>query len=260
MRTIFVAMLAAVPSASLAADAFPDAVSPPEAVEVREVVIDLGLGAQMQPTFPASQEYEVVPWPIVDLQFLRLPVVGEVVTGRARAITIFPAFNIVGERDDTDTAFLLGTQDVDVAVELGPGIAFRSGPFRAFVEARYGVSGHNAFVGEAGVEVIIDSFDRLTLSVGPRLSAASDDYMETYFGVGPGAAVLPEFDPSGGLKDVGVAAEAVYELTDALRLHGRGEFWTFVGDAADSPITREGDNTQFTLGVGLSYRFGLDLF
>jgi MipA family protein len=33
-----------------------------------------------------------------------------------------------------------------------------------------------------------------------------------------------------------------------------------IGDAADSPITKAGDDDQLTVKLGLSYRFGLKLF
>ncbi len=58
----------------------------------------------------------------------------------------------------------------------------------------------------------------------------------------------------------GIDRRAVYELTDRLNLIGEAEFYHFVGDAADSPITQRGETSQFRVGLGLSYEFGLDLF
>lgn len=252
--------LCAAPTLAAAADIIDDQVAVPEAVETREIVLDLGAGVQLQPKFPTSREYEAVPYPIVRLRFLRLPIIGDVVTGRERALSIYPSFNFIGERSESDAAYLVGTRDVDFAVELGGGIAYRTGPFRIFGEARYGVTGHNGLVAEAGIDAIIDVFDRFELRVGPRISAATDDYMDTYFGVDTPTPFLDAFDPDAGFRDVGLAAEATYELTDNVLIHGRAGFTTYIGDAADSPITEQGSETEGTVGIGITYRFGLDLY
>lgn len=251
---------AALMTASAARAADPTAVEPPQAVETREIVIDLGMGAQVQPKFPTANRYEVVPYPLVGLRFLRLPVLGEVVTGRERALSIYPSFGFIGERKSTDASYLVGTPDTDFAFELGAGVAYRTGPFRAFVQGRYGVTGHNGFVAEAGVDAVINPFDRLELRVGPRVSVADEEYMETYFGVDVATPFLDAYSPSAGVKDVGIAAEATYELTEKVRIHGRAGFFSYVGEALDSPITENGSSIEGTVGIGLTYRFGLDLF
>lgn len=228
--------------------------------EQREIVVDLGLGAQLQPKFPSSEEYIFVPWPIADLKFLRLPVIGEVVTGRPRAISVYPSFRFLGERDQNDASYLAGTDDVDVAVELGGGVAVQRGPFRGFVELRKGVTGHSGFVADVGADFVARQHERFEVSAGPRLQLASDDYMDTYFGVDPGAAVLPPFDPEGGLTKVGLEAEATYAITRSVRLHALAGYDRFVGDAEDSPIVQAGNRDEFRVGVGISYRFGVDLY
>ncbi len=231
----------------------------PEAVEVRDIILDLGIGGMVQPTFPSSKEYEIVPWPIVDLQFLRLPVFGEVVDGKVRAFSIYPSIGFVGEREQSDASYLEGTQDVDASFELGPGVAFQAGWVRAFAEVRYGITGHNGFVADLGVDVTTSPINRFTVSAGPRLSLADDEYMDAYFAV-PGGAVLDEYDPSGGFKSAGLEIEASYAVTEALRIVGEASWTRYIGDAADSPIVEAGNEDDFTIGLGLSYRFGLDLY
>ena len=230
------------------------------ASEVREVVVDLGVGARLEPDYPAAEEYGFQPWPIIDLQFLRLPLIGEVVTGRKRAISLYPAFHIVGERDPSDASYLAGTRDVDTAVELGAGVRAQRGNIAGFVEARYGVTGHSGVVADLGVDFVTSQHARFEASIGPRLSLASEDYMETYFGVGPGAAVLAPYDADGGVRSVGLEADASYALTKKVRLHGYTAYNRFVGEAGDSPIVDAGNQDEVRVGLGISYRFGLDLY
>lgn len=232
----------------------------PEAVDARDIVLDVGFGALLQPQFPSAEKYSVAPWPLVGLHYLRLPVFGEVVTGKTSVITLYPSFDFIGEREQDDAAYLAGTDDLDFGFDVGPGLAVRYGAFRGFAEVRYGVTGHSGFVGEAGLDVVIDQLGSWQVSAGPRVSVASDDYMDTYFGVPVGAAVLAPYDPDGGIKDIGVALNASYALTEAVRVVGTASWRHYVGDAADSPIVEAGNVDDFTIGLGLTYRFGLDLY
>ncbi len=243
-----------------AADPYAPPPETPEVVEHRDIVLDLGIGAQLQPQFPSSDKYMFTPWPIAGLHFLRVPILGEVVDGKARVISIYPAYDFTGTREEDDARYLNGTGKVDWSVELGPGIAFSRGPIRAFAEVRYGLTGHNGFVGEVGVDFIANQFARFEVRGGPRLSVASDDYMDTYFGVPTTATELAPYDPSGGIKDVGLALQATYRITEKLSLRGKAEYTRYVGDAADSPIVKAGNTDEFVVGIGFSYLFGLDLY
>ncbi|MEM6846925.1 MAG: MipA/OmpV family protein [Pseudomonadota bacterium] len=238
-------------------------VDAPDAVEAREIVFDVGLGARLQPVFPSSQKYEVVPMPLFGMHFLRLPFFGEVVDNdrKPSVFSIYPSFAFVGERDDVDASYLAGIPDVDSAIELGAGVALRYRFVRAFAQVRYGVTGHSGFVGEGGIQLIHKFLDdRLTLSGGPRVSLASEDYMDTYFTVGPGATVLPQYTANAGFKDVGVGLQAVYELTERVRVVGHATYTHFVGEAGDSPIVAAGNKDELRIGVGLTYRLGFDLY
>jgi len=245
-------------TAAVAADQVSLTAPVPEA-ERRDIVFDLGLGARLGPKFPSAKEYVFSPWPIAELKFLRLPGIGEVVTGRRRAVTIYPAFAFIGERSAADASYLAGTPDVDLAVELGGGIRAQYGIVRGFVEVRQGVTGHSGLVGELGADVVTRPIERLEVSLGPRATLASDDYMDTYFAVGPGAAALPAYDPDAGLVKLGAELDATYVLTERVRVHGYAAYNRFVGDAADSPIVEAGNDDEMRLGIGLTYRFGVDL-
>lgn len=231
----------------------------PEAVEYRDIIIDLGFGGQLEPKFPSAKKYVVNPWPIASLEFLRLPFFGEVVTGEEAPFYVYPSFDFIDEREEDDARYLDGLGDTDFAVELGLGAAAQYSFVKVFAEVRYGITGHNGFVGEGGIDFKYED-PRWEVAIGPRVSLASDDYMDEYFSVSRSATRLPEYQADGGFKDVGVELAASYAITEKVRLQGKAEYTHFVGDAQDSPIVESGNDDEFMVGLGLTYRFGLDLY
>lgn len=108
---------------------------------------------------------------------------------------------------------LEGLDDVDAAFELGATIGYRHGMWRGFATLRHGFGGHDGLIGEVGVDAIVEPTPRLSVSLGPRLHFADSEYLDTYLGVSTAEAAasgLDEFDPDGGLKGVGLEAEARY--------------------------------------------------
>ena len=238
----------------------PTDVEIPAAVEVRQIVFDIGGGVTFSSKWPTSKIYEPGALPLFALQYLRLPYFGEVVKEEKKVFSIFPSFNYVEERSSSDASYLAGIPDRDFALELGPGAAVRLGAFRGWGDLRYGFTGHNGFVGNFGVQYIASPVDKLEVAIGPRIGVASDNYMETYFGVLLTATALAPYDPSGGIKDIGFTIDASYEITERIRLVARGGYRHYVFDALDSPITDAGNDQEFSIGVGLTYRFGFNLF
>lgn len=74
------------------------------------------------------------------------------------------------------------------------------------------------------------------------------------------ASGLAEGDPDGGIRGVGLAAEARYALTPQWSLVGEAGYERLTGAAAASPIAEAGNVNQFNAGIGLTCRFGLDLY
>lgn len=236
------------------------------AVATSQFVIDLGLGASTGPRYDGSDEYLVQPVPILGFSRIRLPGLGQF--GGAsprRGFFVFPTFDYIGERKASDDRDLRGTQDIDWALALGLGAGYRYDWFRAFAQVDYGFNGYSGFRGQIGADVIAEPADRWSMSLGPRVSFAGGDYMDTYFGVSASEAAdsdgrLTAFEADGGLRAVGVSGLASYALTDQLFLLMNARYDRLVGDAADSPVVTVGDEDQYTLGLGLSYRFAFDVF
>lgn len=228
-----------------------------------DIVIDLGVGGMVQPKFASSDDYIILPYPLVAVSYLRLPIFGEVVSAPTRAFSIYPSINFVGSRSSDDASYLTGMDDVDFAFELGPGIAYRYGMLRGFVEARYGITGHNGVVGDAGLDLVLEPMERVQVSFGPRVGFASDDYVETYFGVSASEAItsaFSEYHPSGGFTDVGIGGRITYDWTEKTKLHLVADYSRYIGDVADSPVVQAGSEDQFYVGIGITYRFSFNLY
>jgi len=232
-----------------------------------QYVLDIGVGGLLKPKYPGANRYFFVPFPIIGVGRFYVPGFGQVVDGKKvkRGFYLYPSFDFNGKRKASDSSNLTGTNTIDWALELGVGAAYRYDWLRGFVELRQGINGHKGQVADFGIDFIINPSDRLEVVFGPRASWASDDYMNTYFGVtaaeaaAPGS-ILSAFDADAGFKTVGLAIRASYGWTENTTLHLRGGWDRFVGDAAKSPIVNVGSEDQFSIGAGVSYRFAFDVF
>ncbi|WP_414832034.1 MipA/OmpV family protein [Afifella sp. YEN Y35] len=228
-----------------------------------DLILELGAGASVQPAYEGADDYTVQPQPFVALHYLSLPVFGEFGGKPEQGLSVSPSFRVVRERDDSDYSKLRGIGDVDTAVELGGAVKYRWNDLEAYLALRRGVTGHDGFVGETGVNLVTHPTNKLEITAGPRLSFADAEYLQTYLGITPeqaAASGLAVFDPDGGIKGVGASLEARYAFTENWSVVGQASYERLVGDAADSPITDVGSENQFTAALGLTYKFGLDLF
>lgn len=218
----------------------------------------LGAGFSISPSYLGSDEYEV--GPDVQMRFSNVRLPGLLSFGspseNAAGLGLRGGLRYIGSRRPSDDDSLKGTNTIDRSVELGIGLGYEAEDWRAFGEVRYGVLGHNAWVGEAGADALFRPSDDLMINLGPRAHFGSDRFMDTYFGVsGEEAAAAPELDefsPSGGLYAVGVELGARYAFSDSWGLEGAASYDRLVEDAGDSPITDAGSRDQFGIRFGIT--------
>lgn len=217
-------------------------------------------GVQVRPEFPGSDEYEV--GPDLGFSFGSLEIgrfgIGDPDPGLVRTgLGLRGTFRYVGERESGEFEELRGLDDVDAALELGVGVSYRQDAYEVFGDLRYGVTGHDSFVGEVGADVFVRPTDRLTLNAGPRVFFAEDGYAQEYFGVSPAEAArstLPAFDAEGGALSAGLEIGAQYRLNESWGIEGAVTYDRLLGDAEDSPITEAGSADQYGVRVGLTRR------
>ncbi|MDX1949415.1 MAG: MipA/OmpV family protein [Rickettsiales bacterium] len=158
-----------------------------------------------------------------------------------------------------ETNALKGLGDIDSAIELGSFVQYSKDNIRSRVELRQGFGGHEGIVADAN----INYFNRvgpLSYSFGPRISFASAEFNNTYYGINQTQATnsgLNQYNANSGFNSYGVGGASTMPLTNSTAVTIFGGFDILGTPASDSPlITNRGDENQFVMGIAYGYRFG----
>jgi outer membrane scaffolding protein for murein synthesis (MipA/OmpV family) len=226
--------------------------------------VTLGLGVDAAPEYFGSEGLAFAPTGAFAIQQLILP--GGFGFGTDAALPTDPGFGLRGgfrfipKRDATEFSELSGLADIDPAFELGAGLFRVTERTRVFAEVRKGFGGHEGWVGEAGIDLLLRPTDRIVLSAGPRAYLGDDTFMRTYFGVTPEEAAGSSFAayrPDGGIVSLGVELNARHYFAEDWSLVGTVGWRRLQGDAARSPITEAGSADQFRARLVVTRTFSL---
>lgn len=170
----------------------------------------------------------------------------------------------VPSRDSSDGHELKGLKKVKWGAEAGGfAEAYPTDWLRARVEVRQGIRAHSGIVADAAVDAFTDITPELRLSGGPRMTMASNDYFNTYYGVNEresAASGLSRYNPGGGIKSVGVGGALTWKASENWTTSTFLEYTRLTGPAADSSLVRErGDRNQLLIGVSASYKFNFTM-
>ncbi len=230
-----------------------------------DLVLTVRAGVQVSPSYLGSSDYEVGPDLAARLDYIRFP--GGFEFGSGRTVGFRTGWGLrgsaryLGERNADEHDEIKGLDDVDWSFELGLGVGYEQRNWRAFTDVRYGVIGHNAWVGEVGADGIAYPVDGLTVTLGPRLSFGTDNFAETYFGVSAdesAASGLDQFNASGGLLGAGMELGARYRFNERWGVEGAATWNRLVNDAGDSPVTATGSADQYEVRLGITRSISLD--
>ena len=174
------------------------------------------------------------------------------------------AGKLIFGRDEDDDDDLRGLDPVRFGGEIG-GFAeiYPTDWLRVRGEVRQGIRSHGGVVAEISADAFQDVSPSVRVSAGPRLSFASADYFDAYYGVDADDAAgsgLGRYSPDGGLKSIGVGGAIDWKATDRITTSVFGEYSRLLGPAADSSLVEErGSPNQLTIGVSARYRFDFTL-
>src|SRR5690606_19487797 len=90
---------------------------------------------------------------------------------------------------------------------------------RLRAEIRHGIRSHNGVVADLSADFFHDVTPTIQVSGGPRVSWASQDYFEAYYGVDgaeSAATGLSPYSPDGGIRSVGVGGAVTWKASDKL--------------------------------------------
>ena len=164
------------------------------------------------------------------------------------------------ERDDVDNNKVDKMSKIKSTTEAGALFGFRNGPWQAQLSFATDVGnehdGYLVYLNGAYTATVNNDFK---LKFGARTTYASDDYMDTYFGVSSSDAArsgLKTYSADSGMKDVGVSVAAIYDLTQNWGIQANVYYSRLLNDAEDSPLVDDvGDKNQLGGGLAISYRF-----
>lgn len=173
-----------------------------------------------------------------------------------------PAIKVKLPRKESDNSALRGLGDVDWTLEAGAFAEYwPSDWLRTRLELRRGFGGHDGIVGDLSADVVMPLTERLTLSGGPRLSAANAEALSPYYSITSSqsaASGLPVYSAGGGLKSWGAGAQVSYQIDPNWRSYWFVEYEQLAGDAAKSPlVTQRGSINQVQVGIGLTRSFDI---
>lgn len=238
----------------------------------REPSAKIGLGIAATPDYEGSNDYEASMLSIIDAKYGQFILSGTSLgltalefefsgaTVDSAQVLMGPLVRYYGGRDADENDALNGLGDVDGGIEAGAFLRATAGPWRFDATAAQDVSGnHDGFLVNFGLKYLAKISSRLTVSAGPSASWASEDYMQSFFGITNSQATRSgkaPFDPDAGFKDVGIQAQLSYALTEQWSLQGQAGYSRLLNDAADSSIVSDdGSPNQARAVLGLSYRF-----
>ena len=159
---------------------------------------------------------------------------------------------------------LIGMGNVKFAGEAGGFVEKQLGARRQWRlrgEVRQGFGGHQGVVADASVSYRTRLGRRTIANIGPSLTAAGSQFVQTYYGVDARQSLrtgLARYDAKGGIVSYGLGGTLIRPLDRRSAITLFSSLDRLTGPAADSPLVRErGRRTQFTLGLGYGFRFGL---
>ena len=187
--------------------------------------------------------------------------IGFVDTGAFRAGAVG---KIVFPRDEGTSPDLAGLDPVRWGGEIG-GFAevYPTDWLRVRGELRHGIRAHDGIIADVAVDAFVDVAPTVRVSGGPRLSFATADYFDAYYGVDAAesaASGLSVYEPGSGLRAVGAGGAVTWKATDKVTASLFGEYSRLMGPAAASSLVRErGSRNQLMFGLSTTYRFDFSL-
>jgi MipA family protein len=222
----------------------------------------VGAMGMFAPSYEGSDEHKFAPFPMIDLTWNERVFLTTRDGLGAYAIStenfkLGGAVNYSFGRDEEDVD-LNGIGGVDGGIAAAAVAKFNYGPFFLGSNLSHQMTGDDTgflltLSGGSALPVTED----LMLMATASLQAADDAYMESYFGVSNAEALaggVNAYEAEAGLKSVGLSVGATYNVTGNWNILALGSYTRLVGDAADSPYTK--DENQFMVGAGLVYQFG----
>lgn len=226
----------------------------------------VGLGFGMAPDYEGSEDYQAVP-----LLMLK----GQYESGRSfeflgtrlrvnllpnQQYSLGPVLQYRAARNNVDNDTVERMNKVDAAVEAGAYAGLNIDNFIASVQAVTDISdAHDGSLVTLTGGYKFVAMPDLVLIPTLETTWASDDYMQTYFGIDSrdsSRTGLARYNADSGMKDVGIGLMVDYRPWEQWGVVGLLKYNKLLNDAKDSPLVDDlGDSGQILVGAMATYRW-----
>ena len=241
----------------------------------RNWVLLIGGGAEVHPKYIGADEVEISPIPAIIARYntqyidffidveqgaglsFKLPQYTSaslstgINLGRGRSNT---AMSVLRRTAELEMSYLLFGR-LDIPLPLGTlGAQLSYIPISAdYDEAEFKDKDYDGILTEFGWDVEFWLRENLRLGTGIGMSFANDDYAKAVYGVEYETERLKKFDPIHGMQNLDMSLELIYMFNQRFGTAMMTEISYLVGDAADSPLTRQ--EVQPFGGLFMFYNF-----
>jgi len=170
------------------------------------------------------------------------------------------AFNVRGERKQSDLrdAGFIGIASVDTTFELGGFAMRRFGMLELGIDVTRGVNGHKGLLITPELAYESDNKASLRWRIAAIANYGNTRYNDAYFsnsGARFNGTSIADYAAGSGMRDIGLRATIIYDLSDQWSLISRAGVQRYLGDAKDSTLVRLGRDTDTNVGVGIAFTF-----
>lgn len=231
------------------------------------------------PSYPGSDEYRALPFPLANVSFRDRVYLGPSSTGIGFALGAYPvrsghtrlAVEIGGQdgRPASRGDALAGMEDRDAVATAGASLSYRAGFFEAIVAVSQGLNDGAGLIQTTRI-VYTRPLGKILLGAAAGAAIANGKQMRREFGItGAEAArrqalvdagdgrLEPEdgqaYTPDGALRHFGAGISLIYPVASHWSLVGLAGVEWLADEAANSPLVRQRE--QFAGGAGVGYRF-----
>lgn len=229
-----------------------------------------GAGVRMSPEFRGASQLRFAPTAVLGFTYLNLPYFWKLGSESEskedkQGFGFFPSIALTSRGHTEEGQRLEGLRPIDLAFELGLSLGYRYDDFQLTFVSRRGFGGHKGYHAKMGLRYHHQFTDRLGFYGGPYISVADTNYMNRFFGVTEQEAkdspnIDQAYEAQAGLRSAGLNLESSFDFTDKIRGHLGVDFENYLGDAATSPIVKNGNAIQISARIGLSYKITIELY
>jgi outer membrane scaffolding protein for murein synthesis (MipA/OmpV family) len=244
----------------------------PESANERVVSVFVALGGAVVPEYAGSKHYKAAPLGIANIRWndIELQIRGPEARldfGGDSPWSFGPIVKYRGDRDDDVKGPVQDLPKLDSSVDVGGfvGYTFKSGHERGQgdlgvkLTVLQGVAGENDGLSAKGeVSYSALRWGPVWADVDAGVAYGNRKFNDTYFGVtdrGAARSGLRRYRADSGLTDVGAGVTLGYQIDEQWGVLARASVTHYVGEAADSPIVKDGAKTSGLLGLGVTYRY-----